>query len=54
MIVVGSTYWNMVYVKNIGEVLSDDEGMANMRNIGENMAWLMKRICERLRNTSLT
>lgn len=42
MIVVGSTYWNMVYGKNIGDVLSDDEGMENMRNLGENMAWLMK------------
>lgn len=46
MIVVGSTYWNMVYGKNIGDVLSDGEGMANMRNLGENMAWLMKRLCE--------
>lgn len=46
MIVVGSTYWNMVYGKNIGDVISDDEGMANMRNLGENMAWLMKRLCE--------
>ncbi len=27
-----------------GDVLSDDEGMANMRNLGENIAWLMKRI----------
>lgn len=44
MIVVGSTYWNMVYGKNVGDVLSDDEGMANMRNLGENMAWIMKRL----------
>lgn len=44
MIVVGSTYWNMVYGKGIGDVLSDDEGMANMRNLGENMAWLIKRL----------
>lgn len=44
MIVVGSTYWNMVYGKNIGDVLSDDEGMANMHNLGENMAWLIKRL----------
>lgn len=43
MIVVGSTYWNMVYGKNVGDVLSDDEGMANMRNLGENMAWLLKK-----------
>ena len=44
MIVVGSTYWNMVYGKDIGDVLSDNEGMANMRNLGENIAWLIKRL----------
>ncbi|MDE7024298.1 MAG: flavodoxin family protein [Paramuribaculum sp.] len=42
MIVVGSTYWNMVYGKDIGDVLKDDEGMANMRNLGQNMAWILK------------
>ncbi len=44
MIVVGSIYWNMVYGKNVGDVINDDEGMANMRNLGDNMAWLMKRL----------
>ena len=44
MIVVGSTYWNMVYGKNVGDALSDDEGMANMRNLGENMSFILKRI----------
>lgn len=44
MIVVGSTYWNIVYGKNIVDVLSDDEGMANMHNLGGNMAWLIKRL----------
>ena len=44
MIVVGSTYWNMVYGKNIGDVLNDEEGMANMCNLGENMAWLLKQV----------
>lgn len=47
MIVVGSTYWNMVYGKDIGDVLKDEEGMANMRNLGENMAWLMKKLNDR-------
>lgn len=46
MIVVGSTYWNMVYGKDVGDVLNDDEGMANMRNIGENMSWLLKKLHE--------
>lgn len=44
MIVVGSTYWNMVYGKSIGEVMNDYEEMANMRNLGENMAWTLKSI----------
>ncbi len=43
MIVVGSTYWNMVYGKNIGDVLNDEEGMANMRNLGENMSYVLKK-----------
>lgn len=43
--IVGSTYWNMVYGKDVGDVLNDDEGVRNMRNIGQNMAWLLKRIC---------
>lgn len=44
MFLVGSTYWNMVYGKDIGDVLKDDEGMANMRNIGQNMAWHIKQV----------
>jgi len=44
MFLVGSTYWNMVYGRNIGEVESDEEGMANMRNLGENMAWLLQKL----------
>ena len=40
----GSTYWNMVYGKDPGDVRRDDEGMRNMRNLGENLAWLMWRL----------
>ncbi|MCI1960253.1 MAG: flavodoxin family protein [Clostridia bacterium] len=43
IIVVGSTYWNMVYGKDIGDVYKDDEGMKNMKNIGENMAWILSK-----------
>lgn len=42
--VVGSTYWNMVYGKDIGDVINDDEGMRNMKNLGENMEWLMEKL----------
>ena len=31
-------------MKDVGDVLNDSEGMANMRNIGENMAWLLKNL----------
>lgn len=44
MIIVGSTYWNMVYGKNIGDVLSDEEGIANMKNLGKNMGWLLTKL----------
>lgn len=44
MLAVGSTYWNMVYGREAGDVLGDEEGMANMRNIGENMAWLLQKL----------
>ena len=44
MTVPGSTYWNMVFGKDVGDVLKDDEGMANMSNIGQNMAWLLKKL----------
>jgi multimeric flavodoxin WrbA len=42
--VAGSTYWNMVYGKDVGDVLNDDEGIRNMRNLGRNMAFLLKKI----------
>lgn len=44
MIVVGSTYWNIVYGKNVGDVLNDEEGIANMRNLGANLGWLIKQL----------
>jgi len=44
ILVVGSTYWNMVYGFNIGEALQDEEGMRNMQNLGQNMAWLLNLI----------
>lgn len=41
--VTGSTYWNMAYGKMPGDVLQDEEGINNMKNLGQNMAFLMKR-----------
>ncbi len=47
MFVVGSVYWNMVYGQMPGEVLNDGEGMDNMKNLGQNMAYLLKILEER-------
>ena len=44
MIVPGSTYWNFGMGMNKGEVAEDAEGMANMKDLGETIAWLIKRI----------
>lgn len=44
MIVPGSSYWNMGRGREIGEVAQDEEGIQTMRTLGENMAWLIKRL----------
>jgi len=44
VMIAGSTYWNMVYGRDVGEVLNDEEGIRNMRNLGQNMAWLLQKI----------
>ena len=46
MFIVGSTYWNLGYGRNPGEVLSDEEGLNNMADLGSSMAFLLKRIKE--------
>jgi multimeric flavodoxin WrbA len=42
MIVPGSTYWNMGLGLDKGEVQADAEGLNNMLNLGETIAWLGK------------
>lgn len=44
MPVVSSTYWNMVHGSCPEDVLKDEEGLQTMRNLGRNMAWLLKCI----------
>jgi multimeric flavodoxin WrbA len=46
MVVPGSCYWNMGIGREVGEVRDDEEGMRTMRILGENMAWLMKKLAE--------
>lgn len=44
MIVPGSSYWNLGIGREKGEVEADLEGMQTMQVLGENMAWLLKKI----------
>jgi multimeric flavodoxin WrbA len=45
-IVPGSSYWNMGIGRNKGEVEDDEEGLNTMKVLGQNMAWLLKKIHE--------
>ncbi len=44
MIIPGSSYWNVGFGKEKGDVLSDEEGLKTMRTLGENMAWLIRKL----------
>jgi len=44
MIIVGSSYWNIGFGRNKGEVAGDEEGMKTMQQLGENMAWLLEKL----------
>jgi multimeric flavodoxin WrbA len=44
MIVPGSSYWNIGYGREIGDVEKDEEGIGTMKILGQNMAWLLKKV----------
>ena len=44
MIVPGSSYWNFAFGVAPGDVRKDEEGMQTMQTLGENMAWLTKKL----------
>lgn len=44
MIVPGSFYWNLGIGRKPGEVDQDSEGLETMELLGQNMAWLLKKI----------
>lgn len=44
MPLISSTYWPMVHGGKAEEVLSDEEGLQIMRNLGRNMAWMLRCI----------
>jgi len=44
MIVPGSTYWNIAFGRQKGDVLKDEEGINTIKNFAHNVAWLTKKI----------
>ena len=44
MPVVSSTYWNMTHGNKAEDVQLDEEGLDTMKNLGLNMAWMLKCI----------
>jgi multimeric flavodoxin WrbA len=44
MIIPRSSYWNMGFGLQIGDVEKDDEGIKTMRTLGQNTAWVMKAL----------
>jgi multimeric flavodoxin WrbA len=44
MIVPGSSYWNFGVGRDIGDVEKDEEGIRTMKQLGQNMAWLLNKL----------
>jgi multimeric flavodoxin WrbA len=44
MIIAGSTYWNLGIGRDPGQVKGDEEGIRTMKTLGENMAWLLRKL----------
>ena len=46
MLIPGSSYWNIGIGREKGEVENDAAGIQTMKTLGQNMAWLLKKIGE--------
>ena len=44
MIIPGSSYWNIGMGREEGDVQKDPEGLRTMKVLGQNMAWLLKKL----------
>ena len=44
MVVPGSSYWNIAFGREKGEVENDEEGMKTAWNFGKNVAWAVKSL----------
>ncbi len=45
-IIPGSTYWNLGFGREKGEVEKDEEGLRNMKDLGQTIAWLGEAIAK--------
>jgi multimeric flavodoxin WrbA len=46
MLTVGSSYWNVSLARFEGDYEKDEEAIKTMKVLGENMAWILKKIKE--------
>ncbi len=53
MPVISSTYWGVAFGRTPGEAAGDGEGMHTMRQLGRNMAWMLKSL-EAAREAGIT
>lgn len=44
MIIPGSTYWNIAFGREKGEAAKDEEGMQTVKNLAQNMAFLLRKL----------
>jgi len=44
MIIPGSDYWNVGIGRGPGDVQKDEEGITTFKTLGQNMAWLLRKI----------
>ncbi len=44
MVVPGSSYWNVGIGREKGEMLNDEEGLLTMKNLGCNMAYVLRKL----------
>ncbi len=44
MIIPGSSYWNIGFGLKKGDAENDEEGLQTMQLLGQNIAWLLKKI----------
>jgi multimeric flavodoxin WrbA len=44
MIIPGASYWNLGFGLKPGDILKDKEGISTFKDLGKNMAWLLKKL----------